>query len=108
MSIIIVGVGNEGFEAMNELDGDDGKPLSSRGRYCERDIVQFVPFRQFMGPQAYPALAAVRGTLGVRGPIWSFVQGGEEWGGKKTTSGARPESLCDAILRPLSFLSAIW
>lgn len=58
MSIIIVGVGKEGFEAMDELDGDDGR-LSARGRYVQRDIVQFVPFSKYAGPQAQAALAAV-------------------------------------------------
>ncbi|XP_068758761.1 copine-8-like isoform X2 [Montipora capricornis] len=46
VSIIIVGVGPAEFDAMEELDGDTVR-LSSRGRYAERDIVQFVPFRDF-------------------------------------------------------------
>ncbi|KAL8624297.1 Copine-9 [Nucella lapillus] len=33
---------------MEVLDGDDVR-LSSRGRYAERDIVQFVPLRDFVG-----------------------------------------------------------
>ena len=37
MSIIIAGVGDANFKAMEKLDGDD-KPLMSM-----RDIVQFVP-----------------------------------------------------------------
>ncbi|XP_052779910.1 copine-8-like isoform X2 [Mya arenaria] len=48
MSIIIIGVGDADFEAMEVLDGDDVR-LSSRGRYAERDIVQFVPYKEFMG-----------------------------------------------------------
>jgi hypothetical protein len=48
MSIIIVGVGNADFNAMDELDGDDVR-LSYQGRAAERDIVQFVPFRNFLG-----------------------------------------------------------
>ena len=39
LSIIIVGIGDADFEAMEVLDGDDVR-LSSRGRYAERDIVQ--------------------------------------------------------------------
>ena len=35
---------------MDTLDGDDVR-LSSRGRYAERDIVQFVPFRDFLNTQ---------------------------------------------------------
>lgn len=46
MSIIIVGVGDADFAAMEELDGDVVR-LSSKGRVAERDIVQFVPFREF-------------------------------------------------------------
>ncbi|KXJ30155.1 Copine-8 [Exaiptasia diaphana] len=47
VSIIIVGIGPAEFDAMEELDGDTVR-LSSRGRYAERDIVQFVPFRDFL------------------------------------------------------------
>ncbi|KGL79266.1 Copine-5, partial [Tinamus guttatus] len=47
MSIIIVGVGQAEFDAMVELDGDDVR-ISSRGKVAERDIVQFVPFRDYM------------------------------------------------------------
>ncbi|XP_038255033.1 copine-8 isoform X5 [Dermochelys coriacea] len=47
MSIIIVGVGPAEFDAMEELDGDVVR-ISSRGKYAERDIVQFVPFRDYI------------------------------------------------------------
>ncbi|XP_032655541.1 copine-5 isoform X3 [Chelonoidis abingdonii] len=47
MSIIIVGVGQAEFDAMVELDGDDIR-ISSRGKIAERDIVQFVPFRDYI------------------------------------------------------------
>lgn len=46
MSIIIVGVGNADFDAMDELDADT-VPLSYNGVHAARDIVQFVPFRNF-------------------------------------------------------------
>jgi len=48
MSIVIVGVGGADFTKMEILDGDDGR-LSSGGRVAARDIVQFVPMRQFAG-----------------------------------------------------------
>ncbi|XP_021369991.1 copine-8-like isoform X3 [Mizuhopecten yessoensis] len=48
LSIIIVGVGNAEFDAMDVLDADNQK-LSSRGKQAVRDIVQFVPFRDFLG-----------------------------------------------------------
>ncbi|CAM9711694.1 unnamed protein product, partial [Lampetra fluviatilis] len=47
MSIIIVGVGNADFTDMHMLDGDDGVLRSPRGEPTARDIVQFVPFRDF-------------------------------------------------------------
>ncbi|XP_030612091.1 copine-3-like isoform X2 [Archocentrus centrarchus] len=47
MSIIIVGVGGADFSAMEFLDGDDGALRSTTGEAAMRDIVQFVPFRQF-------------------------------------------------------------
>ncbi|KAM9364886.1 LOW QUALITY PROTEIN: copine-9-like [Pholidichthys leucotaenia] len=47
LSIIIVGVGPAEFDAMEELDGDEVR-VSSRGRFAERDIVQFVPFRDYI------------------------------------------------------------
>lgn len=48
VSIIIVGVGNADFEAMDKLDADT-HPLYSSGlkQYAKRDIVQFVPFSDF-------------------------------------------------------------
>lgn len=47
MSIIIVGVGNADFSDMQMLDGDDGILRSPKGEPVLRDIVQFVPFRNF-------------------------------------------------------------
>ena len=45
LSIIIVGVGNADFDAMDELDGDTVRLTAPDGRMAVRDIVQFVPFR---------------------------------------------------------------
>lgn len=47
ISIIICGVGNADFAAMDELDSDDVR-LGVDGRYAERDIVQFVPMNKFL------------------------------------------------------------
>lgn len=47
ISIIIVGVGDADFDAMDELDSDEVR-LSVDGRYAERDIVQFVPLNKFL------------------------------------------------------------
>ena len=46
VSIIIVGIGPAEFDAMEELDADKVK-LQFQGRIADRDIVQFVPFRDF-------------------------------------------------------------
>lgn len=48
VSIIIVGVGNAEFDAMDELDSD-GRKLRCGKQVAERDIVQFVPMNKFMG-----------------------------------------------------------
>ena len=49
MSVIIVGVGNEDFSAMDALDADNGL-LRSNGQIALRDIVQFVEMRKFINP----------------------------------------------------------
>uniref|UniRef100_A0A3B1KLT2 Copine family member 9 n=1 Tax=Astyanax mexicanus TaxID=7994 RepID=A0A3B1KLT2_ASTMX len=59
MSIIIVGVGPAEFDAMEELDGDDVR-VSSRGRFAERDIVQFVPFRDYIDRSGNQVLSMAR------------------------------------------------
>ena len=46
LSIVIVGVGNASFDCMEELD-DDVRLTNSKGVTATRDIVQFVPFKQF-------------------------------------------------------------
>ena len=49
VSIIIVGVGNEEFGSMDELDNKKGKLKDSHDHKAIRDIVQFVPFRRLGG-----------------------------------------------------------
>eukprot|EP00466_Bigelowiella_natans_P005999 jgi/Bigna1/91663/estExt_fgenesh1_pg.C_1110041 len=51
LSIIIVGVGNADFSAMEKLDGDEVRLCSSTGQRAYRDIVQFVPYRKFNSPE---------------------------------------------------------
>ena len=43
-SVIIIGVGDADFDAMEELDGDGGLLRDDYGNVCKRDIVQFVEF----------------------------------------------------------------
>ena len=45
LSLLIVGVGNEDFSAMDVLDGDQHRIRAPDGRMAARDSVQFVPFR---------------------------------------------------------------
>ncbi len=64
MSIIIVGVGNENFAAMDALDADKGGPLrTSTGKAAERDIVQFVPLRQFLMKEGATSIVAQQALL---------------------------------------------
>lgn len=46
-SIIIIGVGNEDFSSMIQLDGDKIPLLDKSGNKIERDIVQFVKYNDF-------------------------------------------------------------
>lgn len=46
ISLIIIGVGNGDFGAMETLDGDNGL-MDNHGNRCKRDLVQFVPFNRF-------------------------------------------------------------
>eukprot|EP00486_Rosalina_sp_Unknown_P000161 CAMPEP_0201566124 /NCGR_PEP_ID=MMETSP0190_2-20130828/5678_1 /ASSEMBLY_ACC=CAM_ASM_000263 /TAXON_ID=37353 /ORGANISM="Rosalina sp." /LENGTH=132 /DNA_ID=CAMNT_0047984403 /DNA_START=123 /DNA_END=518 /DNA_ORIENTATION=+ len=47
LSIIIIGVGNADFDAMEELDADEHPLRHSKGHRMQRDIVQFVPYNQY-------------------------------------------------------------
>ena len=47
LSIVIVGVGEADFSAMDELDADE-VPLTADGKILQRDIVQFVPMNRFL------------------------------------------------------------
>ena len=59
MSIIIIGVGGHNFVEMDALDSD-GALLRSGSQVALRDVVQFVPMRDYLGkPQS--ALSAVSG-----------------------------------------------
>ena len=48
LSIVIVGVGNADFSSMEKLDADEAPLYSYKHKlYCNRDIVQFVPYLQY-------------------------------------------------------------
>jgi hypothetical protein len=58
MSIIIVGIGNADFDAMEVLDADT-VALTAGGICATRDIVQFVPFKKFTTMED-PHMASIR------------------------------------------------
>jgi hypothetical protein len=59
LSIIIVGVGSGcDFQLMDQLDGDEVR-LSHNGRVAKRDLVQFVPFRDYATKPRAALAAAV-------------------------------------------------
>ena len=47
ISIIIVGIGEDDFELMIELDGDEVILKNHKGQPAQRDIVQFVKFNEY-------------------------------------------------------------
>ncbi|OMJ95502.1 hypothetical protein SteCoe_1099 [Stentor coeruleus] len=49
LSIVIVGIGNDKFDSMDVLDADENPLIDRNGIKMTRDIVQFVPFKQFGG-----------------------------------------------------------
>lgn len=77
ISIIIVGVGDADFEAMDELDSDEVR-LTVEGRYAERDIVQFVPLNKFLsnsGPYIKSQADLAKEVLAeVPGQLTSFMK----------------------------------
>ena len=52
LSIVIVGIGNEDFEFMESLDGDEAPLTNSQGVKRKRDIVQFIKFNKFKNNNA--------------------------------------------------------
>eukprot|EP00172_Hildenbrandia_rubra_P002437 Plantae.Rhodophyta-Hildenbrandia_rubra.ctg3285.p1 GENE.Plantae.Rhodophyta-Hildenbrandia_rubra.ctg3285~~Plantae.Rhodophyta-Hildenbrandia_rubra.ctg3285.p1 ORF type:complete len:668 (-),score=95.21 Plantae.Rhodophyta-Hildenbrandia_rubra.ctg3285:2390-4393(-) len=48
LSLIVIGIGKEDFRKMKELEGSR-KPLQRGNVFAKRNIVQFVPFREFGG-----------------------------------------------------------
>ena len=69
LSIVVVGVGDADFKDMVLLDADD-KALEVNGRRMERDIVQFVPFRNF---RKKPSLLAKETLEEIPGQFLSYM-----------------------------------
>ena len=47
VSVIIIGIGNADFSNMDVLDADDDPLYDNNGRKADRDLVQFVPYKDF-------------------------------------------------------------
>ncbi|KAG8221995.1 hypothetical protein J437_LFUL003375 [Ladona fulva] len=60
LSIIIVGVGEADFTAMEDLDSDTMPLTATDGTRAVRDIVQFVPMRNFLQPGVDPQVARIK------------------------------------------------
>lgn len=83
MSVIIVGIGSADFSDMQMLDGDDGILRSPKGEPVLRDIVQFVPFRNFK--HASPAALAKSVLAEVPNQVVDYYNG----------KGIKPKCLLD-------------
>jgi len=87
LSIVIVGVGDEDFTNMEVLDADDEPLRGSNGDIAKRDIVQFVPFREFKNA---PMSRLAKETLEeIPGQLLSYMQ---SQGIKPNPPGSQPPS----------------
>jgi hypothetical protein len=76
LSIIIVGVGNGcDFAAMDQLDGDSAALVSRRGRRSRRDLVQFVPMREYANRPAAALAAEVLREVPAQVERWAMIKG---------------------------------
>ncbi|CAM9714165.1 unnamed protein product [Ectocarpus sp. 12 AP-2014] len=76
LSIVIVGVGQGDFTAMEHLDGDRQRLTSPfTGKVASRDMVQFVPFRDFNGFGSAAQHALAKHVLAeIPGQFISYMQ----------------------------------
>eukprot|EP00758_Cryptobia_borreli_P013312 Tbor_TRINITY_DN5821_c0_g2::TRINITY_DN5821_c0_g2_i1::g.7379::m.7379 len=76
LSIVIVGVGNGcQFEAMGQLDGDGVSLRHRSGRVSRRDIVQFVPFRNYMNAPPHLLAADVLREIPTQFEAYGMLRG---------------------------------
>ena len=74
ISIIRVRVGGADFSEMDELDGDTIQVTDQQGRRASRDIVQFVPFRNFMNLSNITFILSKRGSSRDTRPIFGIYE----------------------------------
>ncbi|POI31052.1 hypothetical protein CIB84_005197 [Bambusicola thoracicus] len=102
MSIIIVGVGNADFAAMEFLDGDSRVLRSHTGEEAVRDIVQFVPFRDFRNAAKLPMSIIIVGVGNADFAAMEFLDGDSRVLRSHTGEEAAPkETLAKAVLAEL-------
>ncbi|KPI88862.1 copine i-like protein [Leptomonas seymouri] len=73
LSIVIIGVGNADFSSMEQLDGDGGVLRDRRDRASRRDLVQFVPFRDFDAKEPAVLAAAVLQEIPRQVEVWGRI-----------------------------------
>lgn len=113
LSIIIVGVGKADFGKMQKLDGDDAALKDNKGNSAERDIVQFVPLREFEGNALELSKAVLKELPDqvlahkckkkIKPKRWDFELPDKDWFAE---SGSRELSLGPDPLGILGFLNA--
>lgn len=94
LSIVIVGVGQGDFTAMEKLDGDRQRledPFT--GQVASRDMVQFVPFREFNGYGFSAQHALARHVLAeIPGQFIEYMEANGIAPNKKRAPGGGPSS----------------
>lgn len=76
LSVIIVGVGTEcDFHAMVQLDADDTPLVSRKGRKSRRDLVQFVPMREWKHRPAQRFAVEVLREVPAQVERWAAITG---------------------------------
>ncbi|XP_019852495.1 PREDICTED: copine-9-like isoform X2 [Amphimedon queenslandica] len=74
LSIVIVGVGGANFSKMEILDADDNPLVDKYNKKMERDIVQFVPLREYQS-RAGANFSLAKETLAeIPGQLLSFMR----------------------------------
>ncbi|XP_064406207.1 copine-9-like isoform X1 [Halichondria panicea] len=74
LSIVIVGVGGADFTKMEVLDADDNPLANKYGEKMTRDIVQFVPLRQFKSKGGADFSLARETLAEIPGQLTSFMK----------------------------------
>jgi hypothetical protein len=103
LSVLILGVGSADFSQMETLDGDKHR-LSIGGRTAQRDIVQFVPMRDFFrsGARGVPVLADISKALlaEIPGQLLEYMKQHSVLPNPRPTPAAAYGSLSGSVVMP--------